>query len=151
MPHDNAAAPFHYVEYRPDHGRVFAEQERAGREREKRVERHEPAVLSRHVMSSWRDGTERRPSDHELRATESHQVGEIRVTTSKLPRGHLASKVEARNAVWREVPTQVGGERRPIQLFGRPNVAHVALHKDGPKPRLRARGARPVYAALIPL
>ena len=59
--------------------------------------RREPAVFARHVVRLGGHRTERRTADDELRAAETNEIRQVRVTAGKLRDLHLGGEVEARD------------------------------------------------------
>ena len=92
------------------------------------MKRGEPAIFARHVVRLRRHRTKRRPPQHKFRAAEPQQIGQVRVAAGKLRDGHVRGEIEAADLARFEMPPQVGGERGPIELFGRTNLARISVH-----------------------
>ena len=101
-------------------------------------------MLSRHIVRCWCDGTERWPSEDVLRLAESQEVGEIRVSSGKLPHGKGAIGGRQVGPEPRLEPGQVQRLfRSNVDQFG--VVAHGKLNwKSQPYNTrdTRARGSR---------
>jgi hypothetical protein len=81
---DHAAATLHQIEGGVDDADIVAEKVRPGCEWKHRVQRAEPAILTRHVVRRRRHRSEGRTTEHELGAAVSHEIGQVGVPAGKL-------------------------------------------------------------------
>ena len=95
VPHDDTVPAFHDVEDRADDLRVVAEQVDPWGERIRGMDRREPAKLSRHVVSSRRDRSERGTPDHQIGRPKSDVIREVRMAPRELIDLHGQRQVEA--------------------------------------------------------
>jgi hypothetical protein len=121
---DAAAPAFHHVERRAGDARVVAQQIRTWSKREDRVQRCEPAALTRHVVRARGNGPERRTAQHEIEVAEADQIREIRVSAGKLLDGYRRARVEAGDAIGQFL-AKIRAESIPIELFARAHRGRV--------------------------
>src|SRR5262249_7116931 len=119
---------FHQVKHRADDGGIVAEQVRPGRERKDRTERRQPAILARHVVCLRRHWSKRRTPQDELRAAKANQIREVGGGAWKLRHLHLPREIESLDLSRLEMPAQICGERRPIELLRRPDIPRISVH-----------------------
>jgi len=98
-------------------------------------------------VRTWRDRTERRTPNVQLRAAETNQVRQVRVAAGKLRQLHLGVEAQAGNVAVGEVPSKIGGECGPVEFLAASYLARVTVHGG----RLSGTGIRDRGSGIIRL
>ena len=81
---DDSLYPFHQVEGRTEHRRVFTVKKRRRSLRVNQVQFREYAVLPTHIMRGFDLTAERRTAQHHLAVAQTHQISQVGMSAGKL-------------------------------------------------------------------